>query len=178
VSKHTHIPYASQVVFDSIKQSVLNVTQNYLRDNYNEFNNIEYAEKQIQIDLGDGVMVNGRMDLIKKKNLDGTDITTIVDFKSKEGAQAQDLTMEQLALYALGYQELTGRQADMLQIFNLDEDTPSKLTQRLQNDKVADLKIKIVDSANEIRLNNLDKTCEVKICKTCYHRPLCSGAKI
>lgn len=158
VEKHVHIPYASEKTFDNIKKSALKVTESYLEDNLDDFENIEYAEKEIQIDLGDGILVNGRMDLIKKKNLGGIDVTTIVDFKSAKESQKEDITMEQLSMYALGYKELTGTTADFLQIFNLDENGHSKKQQQLDNNQLDIIKTKIVASANEIRNNNLDKT--------------------
>ncbi len=175
VEKHLHLPYAPDAASEEIRNSALKVTNQYLQDNLSEFDNIEYAEKDIQIDLGDGILVNGRMDLIKRKELDGKEVTTIVDFKSKKEAQAQDITMEQLAMYALGYKELTGKQADMLQIFNLDEDNNSKLTQKLENNKIEEIRTRIISSAKEIKANRLEKTCDVKICTSCYHKSLCSG---
>ena len=42
------------------------MVKEYLRLNKDEFKNIEFAEKHIQIDLGDGILINGRVDLIKK----------------------------------------------------------------------------------------------------------------
>lgn len=175
VMKHLHIPYAPETLFERIKESATKVTTDYLEENVADFDNIIYAEKEIQINLGDGIMVNGRMDLIKKRELDGCEFTTIVDFKSKKDVQSQEITMEQLAMYALGYLELTGTLADMLQIFNLDEDKPSKQTQRLANNKIDEIKTRIVSSANDIRANRLDKTCDANQCKACYHTALCSG---
>ena len=175
VDTHVHIPYATGKVLENIKNTTRNVTKEYLAENLADFNNIEYAEQEIQIDLGDGIMVNGRMDLIKKTDLDGQLKTTIVDFKSRKESQDQNITMEQLSMYALGYKELTGRTADRLQIFNLDEDNNSKQTQRLDNNKIDEIKDRIIGSANDIRDNKLQKTCEAVSCKTCFHQQLCSG---
>lgn len=177
VESHVHIPYATNIVLDNIKQTTNNVATAYLEENHKEFDNIEYAEQEIQIDLGDGIMVNGRMDLIKKIDLDGNESTTIIDFKSKKESQDQDITMEQLSMYALGYKELTGKTADRLQIFNLDEDKNSKHTQRLDNSKIDEIKERIITSANDIRDNKLQKTCPPSTCNTCWQRQLCSGVK-
>lgn len=178
VESHVHIPYATNIVLDNIKQTTNNVATAYLAENYNEFDNIEYAEQEIQLDLGDGIMVNGRMDLIKKIDLDGNESTTIIDFKSKKESQDQDITMEQLSMYALGYKELTGKTADRLQIFNLDEDKNSKHTQRLDNSKIDEIKERIITSANDIRDNKLQKSCPPTTCNTCWQRQLCSGVKV
>ena len=178
VDTHVHIPYATGIVLDNIKETTKNVAKSYLDENLADFNKIEYAEQEIQIDLGDGIMVNGRMDLIRKVELDGRELTTIIDFKSRKESQDQDITIEQLSMYALGYKELTGKTADRLQIYNLDEDNNSKHTQRIDNSSIDTIREKIIYSANEIRDNKLAKTCEVKTCQSCWHKQLCSGAKL
>jgi DNA helicase-2/ATP-dependent DNA helicase PcrA len=178
VDTHVHIPYATGIVLDNIKETTKKVAKSYLEENFEDFDKIEYAEQEIQIDLGDGIMVNGRMDLIRKVELDGRELTTIIDFKSRKDSQDQDITMEQLSMYALGYKELTGKTADRLQIYNLDEDNNSKHTQRIDNSSIDTIREKIIFSANEIRDNKLAKTCVVKTCQTCWHKQICSGAKI
>ena len=47
--------------------------------------------------------------------------TTIVDLKSNERSQEESLTEDQLHTYALGYKELTGRNADFVEIYELKE---------------------------------------------------------
>jgi DNA helicase-2/ATP-dependent DNA helicase PcrA len=165
-------------VYENTKGLVKKVTEQYLQRNIDDFDDIEYAEKEIQIDLGDGIMVNGRMDLIKKININGKEHTTIVDFKSQKDAQKTEVTMDQLALYALGYQELNGTKADMLQIVNLDEGHQTFTNQKLDNSNLEEIKEKIINSANEIRANKLNKTCDINICNECYYKALCSKGDI
>ncbi len=76
-------------------------------------------------------MVDGRIDLIKRLE---TDETSIVDFKSTERAQAEDVTRDQLHVYALGYEELTGERADLVEVLNLDESASS--TREVVNDRL------------------------------------------
>src|SRR5262249_58485532 len=78
----------------------------------------EFSEKQIDISLQDGVSVVGRIDLVRRKD---TNETTIVDLKSNERSQEEDVTEHQLHIYALGYNELTGKRADFVEIYELDE---------------------------------------------------------
>lgn len=40
---------------------------------------------------------------------------------STERAQAEEVTRDQLHVYAVGYQELTGDSADLIEVLNLDE---------------------------------------------------------
>jgi DNA helicase-2/ATP-dependent DNA helicase PcrA len=64
------------------------------------------------------MVVNGRIDLIRRTD---TNETIVVDFKSTNRAQDEDVTRQQLHIYAMGYKELTGELADLIEIHNLDE---------------------------------------------------------
>jgi DNA helicase-2/ATP-dependent DNA helicase PcrA len=172
---HLYLPYADKNIQHAAERRAGKILQDYFDLNQQEFNKIAFAEKDIQINLGDGVMVNGRMDLIKKVNLDGIVETTIVDFKSTQDAQSRDLTMEQLSLYALGYQDLTGEKADFLQIYNLDEELPHPDKQELTYKDLNATRERIVNAAKDIRNNQLGKTCDATKCATCYQKRLCSG---
>lgn len=172
---HLYLPYADKNIQAAAERRAGKMMEDYFDLNQRDFDKIAFAEKDIQIDLGGGVMVNGRMDLIKKENLDGTVETTIVDFKSTQDAQSRDLTMEQLSLYALGYQDLTGEKADFLQIYNLDEDLPHPDKQELSYKDLNATRERIINAAKDIRGNQLAKTCDATKCATCYQKRLCSG---
>ena len=62
--------------------------------------------------------------------------------------------MDQLALYALGYKDLSGEKADFLEIYNLDENRPFR--QELLDHDLTDTKRKIITAANAIRENRLE----------------------
>jgi len=157
VDKHSNYPYALSTAVDDMKHRAIKNIEKYMAENKKDFPNIEYAEKQIEIDLGDGIFVQGRMDLIKKKKLDGTYETTIVEYKSTENAQAYNVTIGQLELYSLGYEALTGHKADFLEIFNVDENSRhrSELTQKAMDD----MKKTVIEAAQKIRNNDLDNKC-------------------
>jgi len=171
---HVHIPYAYDDVKEDMKKKSAEIIKEYLRLNQDDFKNIEFAEKDIQIDLGDGILINGRVDLIKKKDINGDIKTTIIDFKSAEDAQKYDVSMEQLSLYAIGYQELSGEKANFLQVYNMDKNYPD--TKEIQIDDLDEMKHKIVSAANKIRHNDLPKTNHVKNCKECRLVKVCSQA--
>ncbi len=111
---HYYLPYANPEgkIYESMLKSAKESVEIYFKENKDSFKDIEFAEKDIEISLGDGILVNGRIDLVKKKNLDGTVETTIIDFKSAKDAQTFSISMDQLMLYAMGYRELTGERAD------------------------------------------------------------------
>jgi DNA helicase-2/ATP-dependent DNA helicase PcrA len=149
------------------------VVKEYLNLNKENFKSIEFAEKDIQIDLGDGILINGRVDLIKKKDISGNVKTTLVDFKSVQDSQKQDVTMEQLSLYAIGYKEMSGENADFLQIYNMDTNSPE--TKEIQISDLASMKSKIIHAADAIRINTLPKTTDNKKCVACRLGKVCAG---
>jgi len=75
------------------------------------------VEQVVEINMGDGIVVNGRIDLIRRT--DRREVI-VVDFKSTERAQTESLTRTQLHVYALGYRELKGESADLIEIHNLE----------------------------------------------------------
>ncbi|WP_047245583.1 ATP-dependent DNA helicase [Maribacter thermophilus] len=162
VDRHTNFPYALSVVEGDMTKRAIKSVEVYHDKNQDEFPTIEYAEKDIQLDLGDGIIVNGQMDLIKRKKLDGTEERVIIDFKSTEDAQAYNATIDQLQLYALGYKELTGDNADFLEIYNLDKNDSHK--NELTANDLDDMKNRIIDAANKIRNNELEHTCNDPKC--------------
>jgi DNA helicase II / ATP-dependent DNA helicase PcrA len=174
LDKHVHIPYAYPDVIEDIKDKASKVVQEYLKINQKGFKDIQFSEKEIQIDLGNGILINGRIDLIKKKDIDGKIKTTIIDFKSAEDSQKYDVSMEQLSLYAIGYQELSGEKADFLQIYNMDKNKPE--TQEIQIKDLDTMKRKIINAAESIKSNDLPKTKIKKKCEDCRQKKVCSGA--
>lgn len=162
LAKHMHFPYATETISDKMKEKADDAVHIYYDSNADDFKNIEFAEQVIQLDLDDGIIVNGKMDLIKKRNQDGTIEKTIIDFKSTEKAQEYQATMDQLQLYALGYRALTGENADFLEIYNLDKNEPFRT--ELTSKNLDLMKKKIRESADDIRNNNLDRTCNDPKC--------------
>ena len=174
---HYFLPYANPdgIVFKDMLKSARESVEIYYRENKDSFKDIEFAEKDIEIFLGDGIIVNGRIDLVKKKNLDGSIETTIIDFKSVKDAQTVNISMDQLMLYAIGYKELTGEKADFLSIYNLDENRPHK--QRLEENHLETTKNNIISAANHIRSNDFKKTNLESHCMTCKYNRVCSKKK-
>jgi DNA helicase II / ATP-dependent DNA helicase PcrA len=174
LDRHVHIPYAYNDVLQDIKNRIGVAVEAYVSTNGTDFKHIEYVEKDIQIELANGVIVNGRVDLIKKRQEDGTSTTTIIDFKSAEDSQSYDLSMEQLGLYAVGYDELSGHAPDFVQIYNLDKNRP--LTHEINTSQMDALKVRINDNAMAIRNNVLPKTADSSRCSDCRSRKVCSGS--
>ncbi|UTW66373.1 ATP-dependent helicase [bacterium SCSIO 12643] len=185
VSNHENFPYAPPELKKKMKKSARDVVSKYIEENQSEFNEIEFVEKDIQLNLGDGIFVSGRIDLIKKKDFKGKMETTIIEFKSNDEAQDKKITEEQLHLYALGHRELTGQKADYIRIYILQDKDESKekkvivsdrgIPKKLSEDHLTAIEGKIRNVVTDIRDKKFDKVCKYSICKECDQKLLCSG---
>jgi DNA helicase-2/ATP-dependent DNA helicase PcrA len=174
VEMHLHAPYAYPALRQQLEVSAELVLRNYLSDNAQLLKKIEFSEKQIEITLGGGVTVVGRIDLVRR--IDTNEIT-IVDLKSSDRAQAEDVTETQLHVYALGYQDLTGRRPDYVEIYELD--ARKGKARSVDDDFIADVRIKVRDAAAALRTNALPTAAAQKKCATCDYRGMCTaGSRI
>jgi DNA helicase-2/ATP-dependent DNA helicase PcrA len=169
---HLHTPYAYPALRQLLEVAAERVLRDYLTDNHDLFDKIEFSEKQIEINLGDGITVNGRIDLVRRVD---TGETTIVDLKSSERAQAEDVTEAQLHVYALGYQELTGRQPDYVEIYELDE--RKRKPRSVDDEFIADVKLKVRDAAEALRSGTLRAAPGPKKCASCDYRGMCTAGR-
>ena len=169
VETHLRVPYAYPALREKLEVAAERVLRDYLDDNAAEFDNIEFSEKQVEISLGDGVTVNGRIDLVRRLD---TDETTIVDLKSSERAQAEKVTEAQLDVYALGYQELTGRNPDYVEIYELEQ--RKRKPRSVDEDLIADVKAKTRDAARALRTGDLRAEPSPRKCQRCDYRGMCT----
>ena len=103
-----------------------------------------------------------------------TDEVTIVDLKSNERAQAETVTETQLHIYALGYQTLTGRNADYVEIYELDEQ--KRKIRSVQEDFLEEVQRNVRRAADALRKNTLAPAPKKKTCQACDYCNLCSSA--
>jgi DNA helicase II / ATP-dependent DNA helicase PcrA len=82
VERHLHAPYAYPALREKLDEAAKRVIKGYIEKNRDKFTNLEFAEKVIEITLGDGVTVAGRIDLVRKID---TGEVTIVDLNSNDG---------------------------------------------------------------------------------------------
>ena len=169
VSRHLRIPYAPQVLRDRLAELAHRDITNYIVDNADKFRYIEFSEQPVQVNLNDGVSIKGRIDLVRRTD---TNETTIVDLKSSECSQEEEVTETQLHTYALGYQELTGRDADFVEIYELEGRRPIK--RAVDEDFIDDVRTKTLDAANALRTMTLEPTPSMATCRQCDFSALCS----
>jgi DNA helicase-2/ATP-dependent DNA helicase PcrA len=172
VETHLHAPYAYPALRQQLEASAERVLHDYLNDNAELFDKIELSEKQIEINFGDGVSVVGRIDLVRR--IDTNEIT-IVDLKSSDRAQAEDVTETQLHVYALGYQDLTGQRPDYVEIYELDQ--RKRKPRSVDDEFIADVKTKVRAAAQALRSNALPAVPEPKKCTTCDYCGMCTAGR-
>jgi DNA helicase-2/ATP-dependent DNA helicase PcrA len=171
VERHLNAPFAYDALREQLKKSGVKAIERYLDTHGNELANTEFSEKPIQVHIAPGITVDGRIDLIRRLD---TGETAIVDFKSSERAQAEDVTRDQLHVYAVGYQELTGKSADLIEVLNLDE--KGKTTREPVNAPLlTGVRDKIRAAGEALRANNLPRlpTWEKHACGSCDMAGLC-----
>jgi DNA helicase II / ATP-dependent DNA helicase PcrA len=117
VEDHLYLPFAGSEIKRILKEAANTSLMRYLRDHQQDLSRLEHAEKVIELKLDEGIVVSGRIDLIRRTD---TDEVVIVDFKTDKRAQEETITQKQLHIYAVGYEQLTGKQADLIEIHNLD----------------------------------------------------------
>jgi DNA helicase-2/ATP-dependent DNA helicase PcrA len=172
VETHLHAPYAYPALRHQLEQTAERVLRDYLSDNAALFDKIEFSEKQIEVSLGDGVSIVGRIDLVRRID---TGETTIVDLKSTDRAQPEDVTEAQLHVYALGYQDLTGRRPDYVEIYELDE--RKRKPRSVDDDFISDVKSKVRDAADALRTAALHTVPAPNKCGSCDYRGMCTAGR-
>ena len=107
----------------------------------------------IQVHLGGGVVVDGRIDLIRRLD---TNEVAVVDFKSTERAQTKEVSRDQLHVYALGYEELVGEKPDLIEVLNLDEKGGS-MREEVEAPLLAGVREKVIAAGQALRANDLPR---------------------
>jgi DNA helicase-2/ATP-dependent DNA helicase PcrA len=153
VDRHLNTPFAYPALRDALRSAAIRAVDRYIAENRDRLENTLYSEQQIQVHVAPGVTVDGRIDLIRR--LDTGDVS-IVDFKSSERAQAEDITRDQLHVYAVGYQELTGESADLLEVLNLDERARST-REVVDESLLRDIRGKIRHAGADLRDNRMPR---------------------
>jgi DNA helicase-2/ATP-dependent DNA helicase PcrA len=171
IDRHLNAPFAYPAMKDQLRKAGIKAIERYFDTHGKEIANTEFSEKQIQVHVAPGITVDGRIDLIRRLD---TGEVAIVDFKSTERAQSENVTRDQLHVYALGYQELTGKSADLIEVLNLDE--KGKTTREPVNDPLLNAAQKKIQAAGEaLRTNTLPRlpTFDKHACGSCDMVGLC-----
>ena len=166
-----YLPYATQKQRQMMMESAKRSITKYVERNSGTFGDILLAESPIEIDMGDGVTVNGRIDMVKEIEIDGQKRTVIVDFKTANKRVLDAINTEQLKIYTLGYQRLTGEMADFMEIYHLDSENTARTP--VTKELIEGVETEIIQAADSIRQNKLPRRCSKETCLKCRLGHLC-----
>lgn len=153
VQRHLYTPFAYPELRSTLQKSAVAAIQRYFAMHGKEIPQTVHSEKQIQVHVAPGITVDGRIDLIRRLD---TDELSVVDFKSTDRAQAEDVTRDQLHVYAVGYEELTGQQPDLIEVLNLDEQGKST-REDVELSVLSGVRVKIKEAGDALRANRLPR---------------------
>ena len=171
VDRHLRTPYAYGEVRRRLEEAAHRDIANYIRDRADDLQYIEFSEQAVEIHLNDGVSIKGRIDLVRRTD---TGETTIVDLKSNERSQQEEVTEAQLHTYALGYKELTGRDADFVETYQLAE--RRAIPRAVDEDFIADVREQTQAAAIALREMRLDPAPTAAKCGQCDFSSLCGAS--
>ncbi|WP_155337350.1 ATP-dependent helicase [Acrocarpospora corrugata] len=178
VDRHLNVPFAGDELTRQLRNSARAAIHRYLRENGAGLLNTLHSEQPIRVHVAAGVTVDGRIDLIKRLD---TNETSIVDFKSTQRAQTEDINRDQLHVYAAGYRELTGSNADLVEVLNLDDSAASQ-REVVNEELLLGIRGKIQNAGDALRENRLPrKSSWCDTCERCDLVGLCrdnSGATV
>jgi DNA helicase II / ATP-dependent DNA helicase PcrA len=153
VDRHLHAPYAYPALKATLRAAAIKSVERYLTEHADDLERTVHSEKQIQVHVAPGVTVDGRIDLVRRLD---SDEVAIVDFKSTARAQDEDVTRDQLHVYAVGYQELTGERADLIEVLNLDEQGKT-IRELVEDPLLTAVRGRIKDAGDALRDNDLPR---------------------
>ena len=170
VARHLNVPFAYRELRETLLTSGLKAVSTYYDENRPNLDHLQHVEQVVELDLGDGIIVNGRIDLIR--NLESGE-TAIVDFKSNERAQEEDVSRVQLHIYTVGYRALTGESADLIEVHELEKGrvlVREEVSRDLEERTVGEIR----EAAAALRANHLPKLVAWgKPCATCDFQGIC-----
>lgn len=175
VETHLNAPFAPPDLREKLRAAAVKAVARYLKDHGATLRQTIHSEQQVEIQVAPGVTVNGRIDLITRLD---TDEVAIVDFKSTERAQAEDVTRAQLHTYAIGYRQLTGQNADLVEVLNLDA-AGKNVREVVDSGMLTDTEAEIRRAGKSIRENRLVRLASwCKMCASCDLAGICRTREV
>nr|AIF20708.1 superfamily I DNA/RNA helicase (uvrD, pcrA) [uncultured marine group II/III euryarchaeote KM3_92_B07] len=117
LERHLHLPFAYPSLKVTLEAAAVNALERYFRKHERNLVEATHSEQSIEFSPMPGLIVHGRIDLVTEKD---TGIVRLIDFKSSDRVQEEEVTRDQLLTYAAGFEELTGSLPDYVEVCNLD----------------------------------------------------------
>ena len=166
VEKYLHLPYGSPKLYEAMTEKATRNLTSYIRNNASRFKYIKFSEKSIDFSVDDYMFINGRIDLVRDE-INHT--ITLVDFKSSSEVLSKAQIKNQLMVYVLGYESLTGEKVDYIESYDFNNSNPTTI-ELLDNDR-DEFNRRLKECENTIRTSDykkiidVDKTRNHEFCK-------------
>ena len=172
VELHMRLPFAGNETREALKASARETIAHYVQDRSDQFQHIQFVEKDVEVNLDDNTVIRGRIDLVERHDVGET---TIIDLKSNRRSQSEAISEQQLHTYTLGYQQLTGWQPDFVEIYDLEGRSSQK--RMVDQDFVEQLVTRVRQATEAIRQGSLIADPSVEKCGACGVQGLCSAGE-
>ena len=126
-----------------------------------KFKYIKFSEKSIDFNIDEYMFINGRIDLVRDE-LNHT--ITLVDFKSSSEVLSRDQIKNQLMVYVLGYESLTGEKVDYIESYDFNNSNPITI-ELVDGDRKRFIE-KLEECEKNIKKSNYPKATELDVPKT------------
>lgn len=160
VKKYLHLPYGSPKLYEAMTEKAIKNLTAYIENNSAKFKFIKFSEKNIDFNIDKYMFINGRIDLVRDE-LNHT--ITLVDFKSSSEILSQEQIKNQLMVYVLGYESLTGETVDYIESYDFNNSNPITIAV-MDADKEKFIK-KLEACEESIKTSNYPKAIEGKVPK-------------
>lgn len=124
VDRYLYLPYGSKLLVDAMKAKAFQHLRSYIVNNQSNFANILFSEKTIDYSISEYLFIDGRIDLVRD-SLNNT--ITIVDFKSSDEVLSREQIKNQLMVYVLGFESLTGDKVDFIESYDFNNNNPTRI---------------------------------------------------
>lgn len=122
VEDNLYLPYGSKKLKEAMTEKAEKHLKTYILNNHSKFKYIKFSEKTIDYSMNEYLFINGRIDLVRD---DLHNTTTIVDFKSNSEVLSNEQIKNQLMVYVLGYENLTGEKVDYIESYDFNKSNPT-----------------------------------------------------
>jgi DNA helicase-2/ATP-dependent DNA helicase PcrA len=176
ILENFYLPYVGgaekvrQLMFEKAAKCI----KKYVSENISKFPEIEFVEKYIEVPIRKDILISGRIDLIRKKDIEGKWHIVIVDYKTGDKMPSRLEQKLQLEIYAMGYKYLTGENADVMEIVDI-EGNEVVSSNAVVEENLQETMLQIEKACDNILDNNFSlRPCNKNQCKNCVQNRLCN----
>ena len=156
VSDYLHLPYGSPKLYVAMTEKATKNLTAYIRNNLSRFKYIKFSEKSIEYSIDEYMFINGRIDLVRDEV---NHTITLVDFKSSSEVLSKKQIKNQLMVYVLGYESLTGEKVDYIESYDFNNSNPTTI--ELLDDDRNRFRNQLADCERTIRSSNYKRITEI-----------------